>query len=153
MTDKNKPMSFTGWWNLNRGFNHHNLDVVQIAETAWNDARIGYIPADRAIEVPEVGEWPEWANCVVVHYGGCDVQVSNIATIPRPVPAWTPKVGDAVFAYNGGMPWVAKVIPEPEGTKVSDFYVVCSDGQESWWGKDGLKPFDHAKIGLPWEEL
>lgn len=126
-------------------------------ESIFKSAREGMIPADRAIEVPDVGEWPEWADCVVLHYGGCNVQVSNIAVIPRPVPTWVPKVGDAVFALDTNQTTVivaiVKEIKNQHDAIIDYFGRICVHAVSFSGSKIFCKPFDASKIGKPWSEI
>jgi hypothetical protein len=66
----------------------------------------------------------------------------------EPIPAWTPKVGDAVFvrASQDNIAVVSAIMSE----KVN---VIRQNGDREGWVKRSLKPFDASKIGLPWDEI
>jgi hypothetical protein len=74
----------------------------------------------------------------------------------EPIPAWTPKEGEAVFALDGrDRIHVGKITTtHPLGWDEEYRYgVTCQDGEYSLWRFNNLKPFDASKIGKPWSEL
>jgi len=117
-------------------------------------ARRGTIPAEGAISVPDVGEWPEWADEIRVVYahnsGRVVYRVPIIKIIPRPIPAWTPKVGEVVFFRDPNMVHVAVIHGIDRGIR---YEVQKADGQFDGGTITTIKPFDPAKIGKPWSEI
>lgn len=147
-----KSLTFEEWDSLATNL---ATDDGPFWEALFNAARQGMIPADRAIEVPDVGEWPRHATAIRVTYDWDCVDEAIgapvIAVIPRPVPAWTPKVGDAVFANDtedSGYILTLKIhdIDDEGRCEMVDHF-------GTWWHRTHLKLFDQAKIGLPWEEI
>lgn len=154
-----KPREFEEWKNIPCTVDTRDEHM----EILWNIAREGMIPADQAIKVPPVEEWPEWATEIKFSYMGSNgLSRKFISTIPRPVPAvpkWTPKVGDRVFAMTSfdflGIVGIEIIIPALSGGP-DTFFVRLSTGDESSispYGIGYLKPFDASKIGLPWSEI
>lgn len=148
MTDKNKPMTEREITDKYLGMKKEPVSIEYIVR----DARIGYLLADRAIEVPEVGEWPERAThadlCFSRQVNGCEF-IERRLSIPRPVPAWfVPNNGDAVFFMYNDCLMVGKVKEHHRNgldVECNGEIFPCSD--------NGVKKFDPAKIGLPWEEI
>lgn len=155
-----KPMTFEEWYNL------HNMAFWTWKEDAkrhfFDTARQGTIPEDEAIKIPPVEEWPGGANSIRMCYSShtpkhpkdwhhTDDPAGMVQYIPRPDPAWTPKVGEAVFARMADTTRVGKVISAD--IKANYYYVRTQDGLEDGYGGFCLKPFDPAKIGLPWDEI
>jgi len=148
MTEKNKAMSDKEIADKYRLGGYEQLTKIV------NDARIGYIPADRAIEVPDVGEWPEDANEIRVEWahnsGGVIYKYPLIAVIPRPVPAFIPEVGDLCFCRF-----------ENETIGIGRCDAVNEDGWQFMTMNfdhtvrmfSDVKKFNPSKIGLPWEEI
>lgn len=152
-----KPMTFEEWNNqdgYNEGFPYGG-DTDAVWEAVWNEARIGMVPEDECVRLPKVEEWPKWAKELRVHYSNAkdngDHRGQLIIAIPRPTPAWTPQVGERVFAddteYSGHI-LVLRVhdIDEEERCEMVNHW-------GTWWHRTHLKPFDPAKIGLKWEEI
>lgn len=150
-----KAKSFEEWnegSDLPEGW--HNWSTAKKWNYIWLEARVGMIPEDEAVRTPPVEVWPEWSKGICYQYAFLGQKTNNLEWkplkyIPRPAPAWTPKVGDAVFAYNGGLPWIA-VVEKMDGDMPT---VRCSDGDRSAWPLANLKPFDATKIGCKWEEI
>lgn len=147
--------------------------VEEVVRKSWNAAREGMIPAGRAIEVPHYSTWRRVANLdrydqpigyVVVGFPTLYTKEGQEEDKPRflkdgtpldylgyvPAPTWTPKIDEPVFALSLKQEvWVAKVNSMNNGVPV----IVCSDGGESAWGLNHLKPFDASKIGKSWDEI
>jgi len=147
MTEKNKAMTFEEWESLWPRVTtvEHIRGYFRSMLTA---ARIGYIPADRAIEVPD--EWPHGVTEVRLYwYPQKEPNHEHFKSIPRPVPAWVPKVNDVVFA--GHPETTVGIVECVDGSmRVS---VKCIDGHIGLWAVENVKPFDPSKIGLPWSEI
>ena len=80
-------MTFEEWWQTKPMYK----DLKEAFEATFNAARLGTIPAENAIEVPEVGDWPEWAKGVRLYYTKfSDTDDGDIVFIPRPVPVFVP---------------------------------------------------------------
>lgn len=120
-------------------------------------ARKGMIPEDEAVRIPPVEEWGQAKGIVVIFSHLNDHTNWNsknrtevIKYIPRPVPAWTPKVGEAVFAVIDEHRECRFSIARYEG----DNRVTWPNGRLSAVGEvDKIKPFSPEKIGLKWEEI
>lgn len=69
-------------------------------------------------------------------------------------PAWTPKVGEAVFFIYRGMvlPGIVKNILEPFNG-ISHGIDIIHEGTIYGVMTHEVKPFDAPKIGKPWEEI
>lgn len=154
-----KPMTFEELKNVLRG---HFASTDDMVECLCDKARIGMIPEDEAIRLPPEKEWPEWADCVTFHYGGCNVQFSKITTIPRSKPAWVPKVGEPVFTANHDYSRVnfGKVVSVyeldvegnqlPKSVRIIDVIFPQGRGEYSL---DHVKPGSITYIGKPWSEI
>ena len=151
MTEKNKPMSEVEIWER---CNKEPAPIMELVYEVIQLSRLNTIPADRAIEVPDVGEWPKGSRGITILFTDGtqrdwdDFRRGNewkIAYIPRPVPAWTPKVGDAVFYANG-----CNVTLVKDGF-TGDCLVSTKDF--GFVPIDQLKPFRESAIGLPWSEI
>jgi len=146
-----KPLTFEEWQD----------DVKDLSqEGAFSLARHGMIPEDEAIRIPPVWKWPQgakgfWAKFTFESLESIKLLQDQLGFgigtyIPRPIPQWTPKVGETVFAYTGYVIWVAVVV------RIDDekIYALCSIGTETEWSLDELKPFDHKYIGRnEWEAI
>ena len=155
MEPKNMAMTFEEWWTGDHPEKSDYGTWTNLARQTWNAARLGMIPAEGAIAVPDVGEWPTWAECAILCWssevdfrGASRLEFAGVRIV-RPAPEWSPKVGVAVFAYNGGMPWIAVVESINDGVP----FVRCSDGDKSNWSLGNIKPFSEKSIGKPWEEI
>lgn len=121
---------------------------------AFDKARVGMIPAENAVVIPDVSEWPRHATGINVTYAwDCfDEAIGSpvIAYIPRPKPVWVPRVGDRVFALDttDGMVHVG-VIEEVNG----NMSLVTSCGKKGWFHNKELKPFNDSYIPKPWSEI
>ncbi len=141
-----KALTFEEW--LGRHDMYDNGDIREVFESA----RIGMIPEGEAVRIPSVSEWPEGVEAVYVGYYDKGVLVKRIAYIPRPMPAWTPKVGDFVF-INLDLDYVTKGIGIGEVASIEhDRYKIKGMPNTSWF-RTALKHFDASKIGRPWEEI
>lgn len=109
MSEKNKPMTFEEWDKIVCEFANMSGPFWELI---FHAARQGMIPADRAIEVPD-DNWakaPKNADSYCIIFGrlaeGWEDVTEHydpewfVGPIPRPTPAWTPKVGDAVFLQD-----------------------------------------------------
>lgn len=157
-----KALTFEEW---RKEYNTRYKGILNedMALMVWDAARIGMIPADRAVEIPDVSEWPEWAKTVclfyseyVDKYGGYICRDGDIITrITIPVPAWVPKVGDRVFALvvriDEGKEKRFVGIDEIASFDASVYPVMKSNGYAA--DPKFIKPFSPEKIGLPWEEI
>jgi len=159
-----KAMTFEEFWNkemIDRPAQPPQLswNVIKMwCESSWELARVGMIPEDQAVMIPDVGEWPEWAkeihvsycefrNCSSIH---TDTPDDMIATIKRPVPVpvWVPKTNDKVFMVESGLILVGVVWEEePIGCWIT------SNGVGRFYPRRDIKQFDASKIGKPWEEI
>jgi len=70
----------------------------------------------------------------------------------RPIPAWKPQDGEAVFFQCDTVGHVGRVI---ENIVNDGFYygLRASDGEYLTRSIAGVKPFDASKIGKPWSEI
>ena len=150
MTEKNKPMTFEEWFNEN---GRRIEERICQLERCFNDARIGYIPADRAIEVPS--DWPKWADCAALFWLDDDDPRSTTGMaefagvrVSRPVPAFVPVCGDPVFFMYNDCLMVGKVVQHHR----NGLDVECN-GEIFPCQDSGVKKFDPSKIGLPWSEI
>lgn len=146
-----KLMSYEEWLrSWDRGiFMREAMIDGGIPKELWYAARQGMIPADRAIEIPDVSEWPEWAEEVRVffsnskdgdaHYG------TFIRTITRPVHVWVPKEGEPVFVGNSVSVGIVERKMDSGRIKIQGYVFPTEE--------ENLKPFDPAKIGRPWSEI
>lgn len=147
-----KALTFEEWYEK-----EGQAYVEEVVRKSWNAAREGMIPADRAIEVPDVGEWPAGSKGISIRFADYDEEYFddlvagwNIKYIPRPVPAWVPKVGDPVFAVFGESTECRFSVARYEGNG----RVTWPNGRLSEVGEvDRCKPFDASKIGKPWSEI
>ena len=176
MTEKNNAMTFEEWWTSKPMYK----DLKEAFEATFNAGRIGHLPADRAIEVPDVGEWPEWATAIQTRYvnipksdyedgdywdrttgcGGSKAlgwtdQWTEIQFIPRPVTEWVPKAGDAVFVNHPQKIRIDcyGVIPVCKVKEILNGYYELEAIPNIAWNVESLKPFSPEKIGLPWSEI
>jgi len=154
MTEKNKPMTFEEWYRSTP------ISMPPTLKETWNAARLNMIPADRAIEVPDVGEWPEDAEGLAVcfmfeHEWENQVDWSRIKYIPRPVPTWVPDVGDAVFVNHPQKIRIDcyGVIPVCKVKEILNGYYELEAIPNIAWNVESLKPFDPEKIGLPFDQI
>ena len=164
MTEKNKAMTFGEWWN---GFDLPSeittaKTLTTEAEIIWNAARLNTIPADRAIEVPDVGEWPIRANSVILSYSPFSTEQQNrkglwglIKHIPRPVPAFVPRINDMVFFIDHkGHVDIGRIVTDgSDGSDGSNPSIRRSRNVDYYTQVKNIKPFDPSKIGLPWEAI
>lgn len=143
MTNKNKPMSKDEWLLT---FGKYLIN----AEVAFDAARQGMIPADRAIELDweGIGKDADTANIIYQTWGRI---VDNSTFIPRPTPAWTPKVGDAVFVDDTEDSGYILALKIHDIDKEGRCEMVDHFG--TWWHRTHLKPFDSAKIGLSFDQI
>lgn len=157
-----KMLTFEEWAKKHCIQDELNINAV------FEDARVGMIPAENAVVIPPVSEWPEWATGVrmVFEEGGAwntptSTGVSSTSQriktvpethIPRPKPVWVPQVGDRVFLLWDfiGCPYVqvGKLV-QVNGINVQ----VLVDGVERAWGLANVKPFHESHIGKPWDEI
>jgi hypothetical protein len=148
MNETKKPLEFEEW--DAKKADHWNGDYAKDRLELWEAARQGMIPADRAMEIPEVGEWPDEAKGISIRFCDFDeeywndlVAAQRILYIPRPTPAWTPKSGEAVYAGSS----CNVVIP----TRIENG-IVYTDGWGSY-NTSSCKPFSESAIGKPWGEI
>jgi len=156
MTEKNKAMAWEMVWK-----DLHSLDSpIQWSEReikrAFDMARIGYIPADRAIEVPD--DWPEWAECAVLvwckdfdYRGPTRTEFAGVR-VPRPVPAFVPRINDMVFFIDHkGHVDIGRIVTN--GSDGSNPSIRRSRNVDYYTQVENVKKFDPSKIGLPWSEI
>ena len=138
----------------------------------WNAARVGMVPEDSAIKLPDLSQWPKDAEGVVVLYSGvgdgCATYLANhssaksavIKYILRPAPAWVPNLGETVLINIDQIR--AKSEQAPLGTFIG---VVSSmeipnnpcvrllDGSYRYYLIEQMKPYSPDKVGKPWNEI
>lgn len=131
-----------------------SLEVTKDELEDWfRVARQGMIPADRAVEIPEV--WPDGYDGIRVAFGISVLpeppRQQFIAWIPKPISAWIPRVGDPVFVdYDRGGDIRVYRFEGMDGEK--EMYI-GPYGDRTMCLPSERKPFDPAKIGKPWSEL
>ena len=152
-----KILSFEEWWGTK--IPDRQSTAYAYAESAWNAARQGLIPADRAIEVPPVEQWPKWAKRISVLFDGAEQPLADklglagiIAIFPRPTSQWSPQIGEAVFIVRGDDIDVS-VCRFSHIDEHGIWRVVTVKGQEQGFTASLVKPFDQSKIGLPWSQI
>jgi len=142
-----KMLSFEEW---EKYTNTTETSGSQYWKDIFDKARQGVIPADRAIEVPPVSEWPEQAKGIVLSYtSGVEDDWSpsrlTVGYFSRPTPQWSPKEGEpclfedegravAGFIFNGQL--------FARGLMVAD-----------WKKTRKTSPFRPEVIGLSWGEI
>lgn len=150
-----KMMSFEEWWG---GPDAHETNWIcrttkERCQIAWDASRIGMIDAGAAIQVPPVEEWPEWAEAVDVSYLGPysnnGREVKSIKRIPRPIPTWTPKIGEAVFYKHSGNSVGVGEISEIRREGGTAYYMKGVPA----WGWHLVKKFDEKYIGFAWDQI
>lgn len=118
--------------------------------------RQGMIPAENAVVIPDVSEWPD--DAIAIHFSyasatACYSGMQIISRIPRPKPVWVPKVGEAVFFCTTDLTGqVARVI----GFEIDHpncWSVINADGNTILPSKEHVKPFHPDHIGKPWSEI
>jgi hypothetical protein len=123
-------------YRMSDGGVEEGLEVVQDAILE------GMIPDDEAIQLI----WPDHAVSARVTYASKVAIIDCYSPIVyRPIPAWTPKEGEAVlFLAQGGLRPTIGVIAK---------------GQ-LWVGKNSfginefpMKPFDAEKLDTPWDQI
>jgi len=149
-----KAMTFEEWWEENwKKDEFLQSDFSGGHKIAWDAARLGMIPEDEAVRIPDVGDWPVDANEIRVGYAhnssGMIYRVPLIKVIPRPTPAWTPKVGDAVFFKSVGDIKHIGIVNEVTVTQV----VVAYDSMFIPVSLEVVKQFSVEAIGKPWGEI
>lgn len=143
-------------------------DRVDTSTSAWTDdakdafesARLGMIPAENAVVIPPVSEWPVWSKGIVaVHSNDSRSECEDwpesdgyVAFIDKPVPAWVPKVGEAVFVVRGTDVDVS-VCRFSHVDEHGIWRVVTVKGQEQGFTDSLVKPFHPDHIGKPWGEI
>lgn len=120
----------------------------------WDAARLGMIPEDEAVRIPDVGEWPKDTTGIAWYwtYMSEEEERSNggfDGFISRPTPSWTPKVGDAVFFKSIGDIKHIGIVQEVTVTQV----VVAYDSMLISMSLEAVKPFSVEAIGKPWGEI
>lgn len=158
-----KALTFEEWYK--------KVQIDRISSLRIFDlARQGMIPEDEAVRVDwernkgcsgariiyeygDTGEviWRGGPNgdslCL---YGNGKIEVGYWTRAPKP--AWTPKVGEAVF-YDGSA-YVHVATVTGFYTRDSQYTILLSNGGVVDRVKIcELKPFDASKIGKPWEEI
>lgn len=128
--------------------------VEEVVRKPWNAAREGMIPADNAVMIPSVTWREDFAflsvELVAKNNNYERVYSGHIADIPRPIPSWVPKVGEAVFAVFGESTECRFSVARYEGNG----RVTWPNGRLSEIGEvDRCKPFDASKIGKAWDEI
>jgi len=125
-------------------------------EATWNAAREGMIPADQAVKVPPVEEWPSRAIGIAWFYTYLPVHdlkgvdATGAFFFPRPTPTWMPKVGEPVFFKiqpRGTL--ITALVDRVVGNTVE----IKHDGIRLGGLISDVKPLDVSKIGLPWEKI
>ena len=118
-------------------------------EEVVKQTREGFVHADSVITVPGVDEWPSDVDGISIQFykkvGFNSIYTKTIKDIPRPAPAYTPKVGDAVFYSNGcNVTLIVDGFSENGLYKSKDFgFIPC----------DQVKPFNAKYIGEPWDMI
>jgi len=133
-----KAMTYEEWREI------HDDGQEFIARRQFDDARVGMIPEDGAVRIPDVGEWPSNADAVWIGY----TQEYNfgevIRIINRPVPVWVPKKNDLVFFLDTES--IYKVERIDSNRNFHLFGGAVAKLEE-------LKEGDASKIGKPWGEI
>lgn len=145
-----KVLTFEEW-----AKKHCIQDELNIKEV-FEDARQGMIPAENAVAIPPVSEWPEDADYVALFWYnghvGIDEGETAIKLIPRPKPVWTPKAGEAVFTNGddgeGVLYAVVTEVVTGEGVRVT-----FPDGDYGLYDFDRVKPGNMKYFGKPWSEI
>ena len=154
-----KLMTFEEWWR-SKEYMRYPLMPEELAEKAWSDARQGMVPEDECIRLPKLEEWKDKSKGIAIMFADYNEEFFHdndkarwgIQYIPRPIPAWVPRVGDAVFAVGANCahgPKVAKVLKQ----NGKWFNVQFTDRDTGEYDIGHLKPFDASKIGKPWSEI
>jgi len=144
-----KAMAFTGWWE-----NKPDTWDGRYGEDAsklWDAARVGMIPEDQAVRIPDVGKWPQIAvgcrlafDCVHSDGGHTFVLAGDTPYIPRPVPVWAPKESELVFFLD------TESIYKVERINSDGRYILVGGNVAEL---HELKEGDASKIGKPWGEI
>jgi len=127
----------------------YNDSAWKSCERAFNAARVGMIPEDQAVRVPDVGEWPATAKGVYMNFTSQSEAFHKSDTIwfvkyiSRPLPVWVPKIGDAVFFCDTDTLFKIKA-------KKDDQFQLTN----GWWSlAEDMKPGSIDQIGKPWGEI
>jgi len=147
-----KAMTFEEWFDF--------IETSYDWKMAFDKARVGMIPEDQAVRIPDVGEWcKETVSIDIMEVNDKGENISCVGQIFRPVPVWVPKVGDAVFVEvpllggtvsNRG---AVALVTEINNTMTHQYSIKHFDGGRSVCTINALKPFDASKIGKPWGEI
>ena len=92
---------------------------------------------------------PAWATEISIGFNS-DYDWQDIKVIPRTAPAWTPKVGDAVFCKTG----INIVCYTMVVTKIDLPSIHLTGGLSDWTMLIGdIKPFHPDHIGKSWQDI
>lgn len=140
-----KCISFEEWDNETFVRNIAKFDEAE-RRACFEAARRGMIPADRAVEIPDVSEWPEWATSVVTVWSRQKEKwTTEISRISKLVPAWVPKDWEPVIFAK----------PEDDTTLHGVYFGGEIHYGDLYYTARGMRytKFDPAKIGRPWSEI
>lgn len=132
----------------------HTLGVEDAFAHGFAAGRVGMIPESEAVRIPPVTWRDDFAvlsvELVAKNSNYECVYSGHIADIPRPIPAWAPKLDEPIFFIgpDGGVS-VGKVNQET----VDGLSIMATNGGR--WSSHGMKmkPFNAAYIGKPWDEI
>jgi hypothetical protein len=153
---KMKMKTFEEWMKEPYPCGGPGWQTVDKMRLAWDDARLGMVPADSVIMVPDWSSAPDGVTSIKLFWSP-QLPPNNecFMTIPRPTTAYTPKVYDKVFyRHTGdcvGVDVIAKIINEYDGLKCKrTTYWMSGTPKDGWFE---VKPFNPAYIGKPWSEI
>lgn len=144
-----KMLTFEEWCKKH-GMNQNSALVVAM----FHEARIGTIPAENAVVIPPVGEWPDDALAIHFSYASataCYSGMQIISRIPRPKPVWVPQVGEAVFVLRDVRGNVNVGIVTQTGWEEKVEVTIFGNTKQEWI--PDVKPFHESHIGKPWDEI
>lgn len=148
-----KAITFEEWWEKTVGTGVWTTLERMAAHDAFHASRVGMVPEDECVRLPKMEEYPEWATSVVLVWSRQEEPwTTEIGRVSRPTPAWTPKVGDAVFFSVTVSLSVGDVVCVGIVSDVnSKGYCAVNNDKTTHYKK--VKPFDATKIGKPWDEI
>jgi hypothetical protein len=146
-----KMMSFEEWKDSVWDIATNTPPLETGLKELFDKARLGTIPAWGVIAAPPVEKWDaETTELAIYAYDQHGCQQFYLGTVPRPTPAWTPKVGEAVFAkIQPSNKLIVGRIHRVSGEIVDIEY----DGIILGGTFLDVKPFSESKIGKPWSEI
>lgn len=146
-----KMMTFEEWCKK------HDMDQDnQFVVAMFHDARLGTIPAENAVVIPDVSEWPnDMTHLCVEAYDEHGSWWKKLAEIPRPKPVWVPRIGEKCFyelkIMNSGLELSHIAVEECDFECDSKVMRMKPSGIAIRF--IDLKPFHSDHIGKPWDEI